>query len=206
MGLVDTALEPWGQTGASWEQKLVSIHMLEPTYQPIIGYPVGFSPGTDGKLTGTPVIADIQSKEDLEKYRGKLKGAIVLAHPEKQMSERFTPDAVRHDDKSLAAYASTGKNINLSRRQRRIWWKLVEPKDLEADDLEKFFKSEEVAVVLNPGRGGDGTVRVDGRQSFRNDMTVENIESGVPLRHSGPGTLQPNLPAHREKNPGPIGD
>ncbi len=180
MGLVHTALEPWGQTGASWEQKLVSIHMLEPTYQPIIGYPVGFSPGTDGKIAGTPVIADIQSKEDLEKYRGKLKGAIVLAHPEKQMSERFTPDAVRHDEKSLAAYASTGKNINLSRRSEELWWKLVEPKDLEADDLEKFFKSEEVAVVLNPGRGGDGTVRVDGRQSFRNDMTVENIESGVP--------------------------
>ena len=48
MGLVNTALEPWGETGASWEQKYVSIHMLEPTYQTIIGYPVGFSPGTNG--------------------------------------------------------------------------------------------------------------------------------------------------------------
>ena len=180
MGLTGTALEPWGQTGASWEQKYTSIHMLEPTYQPIIGYPVGFSPGTNGKVTGTPVIVEIQNKEDLEKYRGKLRDAIVLAHPEKELNPRYTADAVRHDDKSLAAYAKTGTNINLQRRQKEAWWKLHQPNDLKAEDLEEFFKSENVAVVLNPGRGGDGTVRVDGRRSFRNDMSIENIEKGVP--------------------------
>jgi hypothetical protein len=154
--------------------------MLEPTYQPIIGYPVGFSPGTNGKVTGTPIIVDIQNKEDLEKYRGKLSSAIVMAHPEKEINNRFDPDAVRHDDASLAAYAKTGTNINYKRRQEEPWWKLHQPEDLKAEDLEAFFKSENVAVVMNPGRGSDGTVRVGSRRSFRNDMTVENIEKGVP--------------------------
>ena len=29
MGLTATALEPWGETGVSWEQKYTSIHMIE---------------------------------------------------------------------------------------------------------------------------------------------------------------------------------
>ena len=118
MGLTGTALEPWGEEGVSWEQKYTSIHLLEPSYQPIIGYPVAFSPGTNGQITGKPVIVDIQSKEDLEEYRGKLRNAIVLAHPEKLINPRFTPDAVRHDEQSLAAYAKTGTNINIKRRAK----------------------------------------------------------------------------------------
>ena len=180
MGLTKTALEPWGESGVSWQQKYTSIHLLEPSYQPMVGYPVAFSPATNGKITGNPVIVDIQSKEDLEKYRGTLSGAIVLAHPEKPMNERFTADAARHGEESLAAYAKTGTNINLQRRTQKPWWQLSQPEDLNQEEMEQFFKSENVAVVLNPGRGGDGTVRVGGRQSYRNEMTVENIENSVP--------------------------
>ena len=179
MGLTDTALEPWGESGVSWQQKHTSIHLLEPSYQPMVGYPIAFSPGTNGKITGKPIIVDIQSKDDLEKYRGQLKGAIVLAHPEKAMNERFTPDAARHGEESLAAYAKTGTNINLQRRTQKPWWQLSQPEDLNQEEMEQFFKSENVAIVLKPGRGGDGTVRVGGRRSYRNDMTVENIENSV---------------------------
>ena len=180
MGLSETALEPWGETGVSWEQTYTSIHMLQPTYQPLIGYPQAYTYPTDGKVSGQPVIVNIQTKEDLEKYRGTLKNAIVLAHPEKQMSERFTADAVRHDEASLAAYAKTGANINFQERLKQPWWQLSQPKEISTEELERFFKSENVGVVLNPGRGGDGTVRVGGRQSYRNDMTIENIENSVP--------------------------
>ncbi len=122
MGLTETALEPWGESGVSWQQKYTSIHLLEPSYQPMVGYPIAFSPGTNGKITGQPVIVDIQSKEDLEKYRGTLSGAIVLAHPEKPMNERFTADAARHGEESLSSYAKTGTNINLPRRRQKPWW------------------------------------------------------------------------------------
>ena len=180
LGLVATALEPFGESGVSWQQKYTSIHLHEPSYQPLIGYPYAFSPPTNGKVTGRPVIVAIQTKEDLEKYRGTLSGAIVLAHPEKPMSERFAPDAVRHGEESLAAYAKTGTNINLARRTEQPYWQLSSPEDVSEEELEQFFKSEDVAVVLNPGRGGDGTVRVGGRRSYRGDRTVANVEGSVP--------------------------
>ena len=179
MGLTETALEPWGESGVNWQQQYTSIHMLEPSYQPIIGYPSAFSPATNGKITGKPVMVAIQTKEDLETYRGTLSGAIVLAHPEKAMNERFTADAARHGEESLAAYAKTGSNINLARRTQKPWWQLSPPENVSEAELERFFKSENVAVVLNPGRGGDGTVRVGGRQSYRGDRTLANLEGSV---------------------------
>ena len=180
IGLTNTALEPWGETGVSWEQKYVSLHMIEPSYQPIIGYPLAFSRGTDGKVTGRPVIVDIQTKDDFETYRGALNGKIVLAHPLKEMNERFTADAVRHGEESLFAYKTTGANVNFARRTSEPWWQLNAPEDINEDELETFFKSENVAVVLMPGRGGDGSVRVGGRRSYRTDATISNIQKSVP--------------------------
>ena len=44
-----------------------------------IPWPIRRAP--DGKLTVRAVIVDLQTKQDLEKYRGKLKGMAVLATP-----------------------------------------------------------------------------------------------------------------------------
>ena len=205
MGLTATALEPWGETGVSWEQKYTSIHMIEPTYQPIIGYPYAFSPGTNGKIVGRPVIVDIQNKEDLETYRGKLSGAIVLAHPEKRINERFTADAVRHDKESLAAYAATGANINFQRRMQAPWWQLSPPEDIKEEELEQFFKSENVAVVLNPGRGGwNGSGwRPAELQKGRDGSEYRERRSMADTRSRA---LQPDLSADRERNPRSLGD
>ena len=52
IGLSNTAIEPWGEHGVNWDLEYVSLHMLEPSYQPLIGYPQAFTRGTDGTLTG----------------------------------------------------------------------------------------------------------------------------------------------------------
>lgn len=95
IGLSSTAIEPWGEHGVNWDLEYVSLHMLEPDYQPLIGYPQAFTPGTNGKITGKPIIVDIKSKADLDNYKGKLKNAIVLSTPRRLYGPRFTPDAIR---------------------------------------------------------------------------------------------------------------
>ena len=81
IGLVNVAIEPFMDYGVAWDNEYVSLHMLEPDYQPMVGYPLAHTPGTDGKVTAKAVIVDLQAKQDLEKYRGKLKGMAVLATP-----------------------------------------------------------------------------------------------------------------------------
>ena len=77
-GLVNAKLESWGGFGRGWAVERYSIEMLEPQYVNIIAYPKAWTPGTDGTISGQPVLVDIKSEEDFEKYKGTLKGAIVM--------------------------------------------------------------------------------------------------------------------------------
>ncbi len=181
IGLQSTTIEPWGELGASWNVEHVSLHMREPSYQPVIGYPLAFTPGTDGAVSGQVVIADIRSRADLDKYRGALQNAIVLATPPRQYGPRFTADAIRHNETSLKVFAEEGVDRNIQERRREVWMQNPPPPaDLGPEDLEAFFKSEGVAVVLEAARGGDGTVFVTGRRSNRADRSLASVRNSLP--------------------------
>jgi hypothetical protein len=84
-GLSNVHLEKWATAGGrggsipSWEITGYSGAMVEPTYMPLIGYPQAWSGSTNGLVTGEVVVAQIQEPADLEKWKGKLKGKIVLS-------------------------------------------------------------------------------------------------------------------------------
>ncbi len=81
VGLENVALEPFMDYGVSWDNEYTSIHMIEPDYQMMVGFPLTHTPGTDGKLTLPAVIVDIQTKTELAKFKGRLKGKAVLITP-----------------------------------------------------------------------------------------------------------------------------
>jgi hypothetical protein len=173
IGLSNVAIEPWGEHGVNWDVEYVSMHMLEPDYQPLIGYPQGFTAGTNGKMTGEVVIADIMSDADLEKHRGRLRGAFVLSTPPRLSGPRFEPQAVRHDEESLATFVDEGVDRNIGLRGEEIWNRNPARRDISDADLEAFFKSEGVVAVLVAARGADGTVFVTGRRD-RGPAAVRN--------------------------------
>ena len=88
LDLATVKLEPTGDNTIGWELERASIHMLEPDYQMVIGYPLAFSKGTAGTVIERAVIADIRSREDLDRFRGRLDGAIVLATPKMPVTPR----------------------------------------------------------------------------------------------------------------------
>ena len=51
IGLVNVAAEPFMDYGVTWDNEYVSLHMVEPDYQPMVGYPIAHTPGTAGKVT-----------------------------------------------------------------------------------------------------------------------------------------------------------
>jgi len=83
-GLSNVHLEKWSTAGGrggaipSWEMKYYFGAMTEPTYMPIIGYPQAFSGSTNGAVTGDAIIAQDSTKEEMDKYHGKLQGKFVL--------------------------------------------------------------------------------------------------------------------------------
>ncbi len=56
--------------------------MIEPQCIPLIGFPKAWSPGTDGTLVAPVVYFDAKTEADFARYKGKLKGAIVLVEPD----------------------------------------------------------------------------------------------------------------------------
>jgi len=65
-GLSNAKLEKWGPFGRGWYCAGFSAHMKEPQYSPLIGFARPWSPGTNGPLTGEPVLAPIHTEADLE--------------------------------------------------------------------------------------------------------------------------------------------
>ncbi len=177
IGLSNAVIEPWGEHGVNWDIEYVSLHMLEPDYQPLIGWPQGFTVGTEGKVTGRVVVADIRSRADLEGYRGRLQDAFVLSTPARQYGPRFEPQAIRHDQGSLEVFVEEGVDRNIALRRQEEWARNPPGlEDLSAGELEAFFKSEGVAVVLVASQGGDGTVFVTGRR----DRSPASVRNSLP--------------------------
>ena len=104
IGLVNTEREPFMDYGASWDNEYVSLHLLEPDYQPMVGYPVAHTPGTAGKEELHVVIADVSTRQDLEKFRGTLGGKAVLSTPPPTINrDRFATGTPRRTDEEMRA-------------------------------------------------------------------------------------------------------
>ncbi|MBI3470045.1 MAG: peptidase M28, partial [Candidatus Solibacter usitatus] len=84
-GLANTRLEKWGPFGRGWSQVKFSAHLKEPQYAPLIGFARPWSPGTNGPVSGDPILAPIRTEADMGRYKGKLKGKIVLTDAPREL-------------------------------------------------------------------------------------------------------------------------
>jgi carboxypeptidase Q len=165
-GLENVHLEKWADFGQSWRLAHFSAHMTDPQYMPLIGFPLAWTPGTNGVVTGEPVLAVITTEADCDKFKGKLKGKVVLTMEPKQIEPITEPQSRRLTDEELAARAKvldpsrpnpfgpapTGPNAArpaappLSREEAAA----------RKNKINQFLKDEGALVVLQYGYNGDG--------------------------------------------------
>ncbi|MDB6067506.1 MAG: lieA [Pedosphaera sp.] len=105
-GLTNAALEAWGPFGRGWELKRFSAQVIEPQAIPLKAYPAAWSPGFDKPVEAEVVYFDAKTDADLEKYKGKLKGAIVLMGAVREVKARFEPLATRMVETNLLELAN----------------------------------------------------------------------------------------------------
>src|SRR5688572_2321437 len=159
-GLQNAHLEPWGPFGRGWTLKRFSAQVIEPTAFPVIAYPKAWSPGLAAPLTGDVVYVDAKTVEDLEKFKGKLNGKIVLTAPTREVAAHFDAQGTRLNEKELLALANApeprpgGNRRNFADNpQLRAAFELANAKL-------RFFQSEGPALLIDPGRGDGGTIFV----------------------------------------------
>ena len=214
---------PFGQ---GWSIERFSLHLVEPQTQALIGQPRWNSPSTSG-----PVLADVvyvrgATEEDLAKYKGQLRGKIVVMQPVRavrlldgRVVLRMTePDWSEAMVLPPAAEAPAGPS-DRARAAAQF-----------ATAVQRFLVSEGVSALLERGSDGDlsaggsdlswQTQRVDGGTIFPGNggsrdpqaaaqvpsvtMAVEHYNRIVRLiEHGMPVKVEVNIQAtfHPETNP-----
>lgn len=181
-GMQNAHLESWGPFGRGWSLKRFSAQVVDPLSIPLIAYPKAWSPATNGAVTGNVVYLDAKNEADLEKYKGKLKGAIVLTQTTRELKARFEPLGTRRDEKNLLALADAnppgaggnrgggGGGFRMTPEQRAA---------AQFNVRKLMFAQEEGAAVL-----ADGSRAGDGGTIFVQQATVPQPVPEVPF---GPG-------------------
>ncbi|MGH9898348.1 MAG: peptidase M28, partial [Pyrinomonadaceae bacterium] len=116
-GLQNAHLEAWGPFGRGWALKKFSAQVVEPQAIPLIAYPKAWSPGLKGTLTADVVYVDAKDEAGLVKYKGKLKGAIVLTTQPRELKAHFDPLGVRLTEKDLLTLADSQDPFKTPRRR-----------------------------------------------------------------------------------------
>ena len=89
-GLANVHLESWS-IAHSWRRGWARARIVAPAEHRLAAEVAGWSPNTPGPVRGPLVYVKAEKKEDLEPYRGKLRGAIVITsepQPRQRAEER----------------------------------------------------------------------------------------------------------------------
>ncbi|QMV17423.1 M28 family peptidase [Granulicella sp. 5B5] len=165
-GLKNVHIEEWGPFGYGWQIKKYYGALETPAYAALIGFPLAWTPSTNGPVTADAVFAPLHSKEDFAKYHGKLKGKIVLIFDPRELAMHTEPDAKRLTDEEIQARVN-GNGFGGARRGRANAPKPGEytPATLSTaaptgrilrNEVNTFLKEEGALVAITPGYNGDG--------------------------------------------------
>src|SRR5208283_791753 len=78
MGCSNAHLEDWGEFGMAWQQLNTWVRMASPDAAVLIAQAAPLSPATPGAVSGRAIWIEVKDEKDLDKYKGKLAGHIVL--------------------------------------------------------------------------------------------------------------------------------
>jgi carboxypeptidase Q len=175
LGFTNVHLEKW-PFGKGWQLKKFYAQMTEPQVMPIIGTVRAWTPGTNGPVVGDVMQVVIGSEADLEKYRGKLAGKIVLTQLPRDVKMLEGRVAWRMDD-ALLKEAEAMPIPPARPAARRPAGPTLQ------DKINQFFVAEKVAAAID--RGGDNSIVGAGGMENMTPMTQRT--DGGTVFVAGPG-------------------
>src|SRR5580692_7197345 len=216
IGLENAHLEDWGEFGMGWQQINTWARMVSPDPEPLWMQAAPWSPSTNGPVTGEAVYMDIQDVKDLDKYKGKLSGKIVLMGAMRPTPDITEPLFHRYTTEELAEMETypTGEGRGGNPDFARLAADRARLAAIRTAALQMMVE-EKVAAIITPSRdarngGGTGIIFDDnganlirGAQTKDNAVAIPNavmmIEHynrlGRLLQNHVPVTLEVNIDA-----------
>jgi hypothetical protein len=161
-GLVNVRMEKWGPFGRSWSNKYYEGHMVEPRFYSLVGVPLAWTNGTGGSISGEPIIAPIRTEADMEKFKGKLKGKIVMMSEPHNFAMPTEPEAHRYSESDLAA-EGTAPDPNTPTRfggppagRAAFTPQAREARMRLQEKIAQFLRDEGAIMTISESANGDG--------------------------------------------------
>lgn len=107
-GLENARLEPWGPFGRGWSLVRFSAQVVEPQCIPVIAYPKAWSLGLESPTVADVVLFNPKDDAELQAFKGKLRGKIVLNSAPRDVKAQFEAPGTRFTDTQLLAMANAG--------------------------------------------------------------------------------------------------
>jgi carboxypeptidase Q len=148
-GLENGHLEKWGPFGRSWSLEKFSVEMTHPRYSLLAAWPLAWSANTNGAVSGEPIVAPLSGtlsprkaeadfEQYVQKYKGKLRGKVVL------ISETLN-NIVESESKPAFRRYTSAELAELTVAPSPVEKMNVDPMNIEIpDDLDariRFFSS-----------------------------------------------------------------
>jgi len=163
-GLSNAHLEGY-DFGRGWAEEFTSVRMISPDTAMLSAIPKAWSPSTNGAVRGKVVKVSIKTKADMEKYRGKLAGTIVLLGDPKELKPHTEPDSIRYDDQKLGQIAQYGIPAGPGgpyNREEMIRNYLLRR------EVSQFLAEENVLAVVEPSMYDGGAITMSGLDYKKN--------------------------------------
>ena len=181
IGLENAHLEDWGEFGMGWQQINTWARMVSPDPEPVWMQAAPWSPSTNGPVTGEAVYVDVQDVKDLDKYKGKLGGKIVLFGAMRPTPDITEPLFHRYTTTELAEMETypTGDARRGAPNIQQLLADRARLMQVRAAAM-KMMVEEHVTAIITPSRdggngGGTGIIFDDnGANLVRNAQVKEN--------------------------------
>jgi carboxypeptidase Q len=166
--------------GPGWTVERFSVHLVTPETQPLIGYPRAWTIGTPGPITAEVIALDVRSVADFERYRGTLKGKIVLTQPARAVPMLDGRVVLRMSDAELKEAATQFPPEPSGSASDRSF----------AQNLQAFLAAEGAVAALD--RGSDEVMAAGGSEL---SWTTQRTDGGTVFPTSGSRNPQaPQVP------------
>ncbi len=154
MGCSNAHLEDWGEFGMGWQQLNTWLRMSAPDTAVFIAQAAPWSPATGGPINAPAIWVEIKKPEDVDKYKGKLGGKIVLYGEMREVKPVDKPLFEREDEAGLAKIAE--HPLSSESPYGQYMADFAKRREL-SEKVAALFASEHVAAVVTPSRDGQNS-------------------------------------------------
>lgn len=165
-------LELWGMSnahlegfefGRGWSFDSVQAHIVAPRKTLLPAIPVAWTPGTDGLVEAEVAYLDAVTEAELEKYKGKIAGKIVLlsepeeiGEPKPELFKRYSSDdlgKMKQLDMKRPASNAHSEPDSIAQGRKRLAFR---------ESVAAFLKQENVKGAIYRSSRDGGLIRVFG--------------------------------------------